>query len=226
MIKFSENQSAPKLENRKTSPCSPCSPNILHVLVSRILGYHNLCLPALSKPSGQAFSTPLPPNGKSPNGRTTFYKVTSWREKAYPTPLSVVIFCSHNKSSRARIVTRQKKRSGTISGSSIVGKTRRLRRHVCVFFRLAVLFFDSRHASMDFFLHFAVKISFVIFLWAFCLCYFFTFPNYGQQWENRLNGILAFQHWERSQEGTIARMHLLYVSVKSLLSSWQCVCCQ
>ena len=37
LIKFSENQSAPMLENRKT-----CAPNLLHVLVSRILGYHNL----------------------------------------------------------------------------------------------------------------------------------------------------------------------------------------
>ena len=43
---ISENQSAPKLENRKTSPCSPCAPNLLHVLVSRILGHHNLCSPA------------------------------------------------------------------------------------------------------------------------------------------------------------------------------------
>ena len=41
--RFSENQSAPKLENRKTSPCSPCAPNLLHVLISRILGYHNFC---------------------------------------------------------------------------------------------------------------------------------------------------------------------------------------
>ena len=46
LIKFSENQSAPKLGNRKTSPCSPCAPNSLHVLVSRIIGYHNLCSPA------------------------------------------------------------------------------------------------------------------------------------------------------------------------------------
>ena len=45
LIKFSENQSAPKLENRKTSPCSSCAPNLLHVLVSLILGYHNLCSP-------------------------------------------------------------------------------------------------------------------------------------------------------------------------------------
>ena len=43
--RFSENQSAPRLENRKTSPCSPCAPNLLHVLVSRIPGYHNLCSP-------------------------------------------------------------------------------------------------------------------------------------------------------------------------------------
>ena len=41
----SQYQSAPKLENRKTSPCSPCAPNLLHVLVSRIRGYHNLCSP-------------------------------------------------------------------------------------------------------------------------------------------------------------------------------------
>ena len=45
LIKFSENQSALKLENRKTSPCSPCALNLLHVLVSRIPGYHNLCSP-------------------------------------------------------------------------------------------------------------------------------------------------------------------------------------
>ena len=47
LIKFSENQSAPKLENRKTSPCSSCAPNLLHVLVSRIVGHHNLCSPDL-----------------------------------------------------------------------------------------------------------------------------------------------------------------------------------
>ena len=47
LIKFSENQSAPKLENRKTSPCSPCAPNLLHVLLSRTTGYHNLCSPVL-----------------------------------------------------------------------------------------------------------------------------------------------------------------------------------
>ena len=45
-IWLSENQSTPKLENRKASPCSPCAPNLLHVLVSRIIGYHNLCSPA------------------------------------------------------------------------------------------------------------------------------------------------------------------------------------
>ena len=45
LIKFSENQGAPKLENRKTSPYSPCAPNLLHMLVSRIPGYHNLCSP-------------------------------------------------------------------------------------------------------------------------------------------------------------------------------------
>ena len=48
LIKFSENQSAPKLENRKTSPCYPCAPNLLHVLVSWILGYHNLCCPVIN----------------------------------------------------------------------------------------------------------------------------------------------------------------------------------
>ena len=50
LIKFSENQSAPKLENRKTSPCSPCAPNLLHVLMSRTTGYHNLCSPDYSSP--------------------------------------------------------------------------------------------------------------------------------------------------------------------------------
>ena len=43
LIKFSETQSAPKLENRKTSPCSPHAPNLLHVLPSRMVGWHNLC---------------------------------------------------------------------------------------------------------------------------------------------------------------------------------------
>ena len=51
LIKLSENQSAPKLENRKTSPCSPCAPNLLHVLVSRIVGYQNLCSPACPPPA-------------------------------------------------------------------------------------------------------------------------------------------------------------------------------
>ena len=48
LIKFSENQSAPKFENRKTSRYSPCAPNLLHVLVSRMPGYHNLCSPGQS----------------------------------------------------------------------------------------------------------------------------------------------------------------------------------
>ena len=42
---FSENQSAPKLENRKTSPCSPRAPNLLHVLPSRMVGWNKLCNP-------------------------------------------------------------------------------------------------------------------------------------------------------------------------------------
>ena len=44
--RFSENQSAPKLENRKTSPCSPRAPNLLHVLPSRMVGWNDLCTPA------------------------------------------------------------------------------------------------------------------------------------------------------------------------------------
>ena len=43
--RFSENQTAPKLENRKTSPCSPRAPNILHVLPSRMVGWNELCNP-------------------------------------------------------------------------------------------------------------------------------------------------------------------------------------
>ena len=43
--RFSENQSAPRLENRKISRCSPCASNLLHVLLSRIVGQHNLCSP-------------------------------------------------------------------------------------------------------------------------------------------------------------------------------------
>ena len=38
------------LENRKTSPCSSCALNLLHVLVSRISGYHNLCSPDFQHP--------------------------------------------------------------------------------------------------------------------------------------------------------------------------------
>ena len=53
--KFSENQSAPKLENRKTSPCSPCAPNLLHVLLSWIVGWHNLCSPVHNKPKPSQF---------------------------------------------------------------------------------------------------------------------------------------------------------------------------
>ena len=33
------------MENRKTSPCSPRAPNLLHVLPSRMVGRHNLCSP-------------------------------------------------------------------------------------------------------------------------------------------------------------------------------------
>ena len=40
---FSENQSTPKLENRKTSPCSPRAPNFLQVLPSRMVGWNELC---------------------------------------------------------------------------------------------------------------------------------------------------------------------------------------
>ena len=43
--RFSENQSAPKLENRKTPPCSPRAPNLLHVLPSRMVGWNELCNP-------------------------------------------------------------------------------------------------------------------------------------------------------------------------------------
>ena len=65
LIKFSENQSAPRLENRKTSPCSPCAPSLLHVLVSRIPGYHNLCSPDhvhVSLPLLLSIPTGLHPN--------------------------------------------------------------------------------------------------------------------------------------------------------------------
>ena len=54
--RFSENQSAPRLENRKTSPCSPCAPNLLHVLISRIPGYHNLCSPGWALIEGWTYS--------------------------------------------------------------------------------------------------------------------------------------------------------------------------
>ena len=40
-------QSAPKLENRKTSPCSPRTPNSLHMLPSRMVGWNELCNPDL-----------------------------------------------------------------------------------------------------------------------------------------------------------------------------------
>ena len=40
------NQSAPQLENRKTSPCSPRAPNLLHVLPYRMVGWNKLCNPA------------------------------------------------------------------------------------------------------------------------------------------------------------------------------------
>ena len=43
--RFSENQSTPKLENKKTSPCSPRAPNLFHVLPSRMVGWNKLCNP-------------------------------------------------------------------------------------------------------------------------------------------------------------------------------------
>ena len=45
--RFSENQSTPKLENRKTTPCSPRAPNLLHMLPSRMAGLKELCNPGL-----------------------------------------------------------------------------------------------------------------------------------------------------------------------------------
>ena len=47
--RFSENKSAPKLENRKKSPCPPHAPNLLHVLPSRMVGWNELCNPGMSK---------------------------------------------------------------------------------------------------------------------------------------------------------------------------------
>ena len=41
------NRTEPKLENRKTSQCSPCAPNLLHVLPSRMVGWNELCNPAV-----------------------------------------------------------------------------------------------------------------------------------------------------------------------------------
>merc|ERR1712107_508778 len=40
----------PEHSSPKTSPRSPCAPNLLHVLLSRTIGYHNLCSPACSGP--------------------------------------------------------------------------------------------------------------------------------------------------------------------------------
>ena len=39
----------PEHSSPKTSPRSPCAPNLLHVLLSRTTGYHNLCSPAVSQ---------------------------------------------------------------------------------------------------------------------------------------------------------------------------------
>ena len=39
-----------KLENRKTSSCSPRAPNLFHVLPSRMVGWHNLCSPEQATP--------------------------------------------------------------------------------------------------------------------------------------------------------------------------------
>ena len=44
--RFSENQSTPKLENRKTTPCSARAPNLLHMLPSQMVGWNELCNPA------------------------------------------------------------------------------------------------------------------------------------------------------------------------------------
>ena len=45
LIRLSEHQRAPKLENKKTCPCSPRAPNLLHVLPSRMAGWIKLCNP-------------------------------------------------------------------------------------------------------------------------------------------------------------------------------------
>ena len=68
LIKFSENQSAPMLENRETSPCSSCAPNLLHVLVSRILGYHNLYSPGYRLYQGRQITRLSQLNYSATNG--------------------------------------------------------------------------------------------------------------------------------------------------------------
>ena len=44
---FSENREPENtsVENRRTSPCSPRAPNLLHVLPSRMVGWNDLCTP-------------------------------------------------------------------------------------------------------------------------------------------------------------------------------------
>ena len=55
LIKISENQSAPNMENRKSSPCSPCAPNLLHVLVSYaalVLSHHKAVFDVIGSEEG------------------------------------------------------------------------------------------------------------------------------------------------------------------------------
>ena len=44
------NHIGPKFRNRKTSPCSPRAPNLLHVLPSRMVVWNEICNPALNVP--------------------------------------------------------------------------------------------------------------------------------------------------------------------------------
>ena len=91
LIKFSENQSAPKLENRKTSPCSPCAPNLLHVLMSRTTGYHNLCSPALVKVKAKFAQTEVYKD-------SPLEKIAPLRSNPAPSPTVPLLHCPHGPS--------------------------------------------------------------------------------------------------------------------------------
>ena len=92
--RFSENQSTPKLENRKTTPCSPRAPNLLHMLPSRMAGLKELCNPGLgwSRCWGWARAAEQPTTGGGVAQVECLHSCSNRRSRCRGQQLSMYLF--------------------------------------------------------------------------------------------------------------------------------------